>query len=129
MEKIQVGEYVRTKRGIIGKCLKIGDEWASLEPSKFSVTKTPRAIRVNEIINHSENIIDLIEIGDYVNGHQVYESDDGLIIFNIDDSVHFVNPLSLPLHDYRVVLEWQDKDYIKSIVTKQDFKIRKYEVV
>ena len=54
-DEIEVGEYVRTKKG---KIFKYGKGRAYLG-------------RDNEIINHSKNIIDLIEVGDYVNGKEV----------------------------------------------------------
>jgi hypothetical protein len=53
--EIKVGEYVRTKKG---KIFKYGKGRAYLGKD-------------NEIVNHSKNIIDLIEEGDYVNEQKV----------------------------------------------------------
>ena len=70
--KIEVGEYVRTKDGIIdqviidykGKCnnSNCNGKHVSCEINYYDE---------DDIIKHSKNIIDLIEVGDYVNGHLV----------------------------------------------------------
>ena len=63
--KIEVGEYVRTN-GIIGKVEQIGNSLFWLEDgSNYSL--------FNKSIKHSKNIIDLIEVGDYVNGNEVLD--------------------------------------------------------
>lgn len=54
---IEVGEYVRTKKG---KIFQYGKGRAYLGKD-------------NEIVNHSKNLIDLIEVGDYVNENRVYK--------------------------------------------------------
>lgn len=109
MEEIKVGELVRTKGGHFHQVTKIDNNglvyWGNiscgwnLEQLKDIVKK------------HSFNIIDLIEIGDYVNGKYVetikqYESGKSIIaLIGIID----------------------EKD-IKSIVTKEQFKSVEYEV-
>lgn len=127
---IKNGEYVRTDKGNIGKLVEIrcgkSEDGEKLVDVYFldNVIWTLRKY----ILKHSFEPIDLIEAGDYVNGHKVYESDDGLVIFNIDDFEYFVNPMGLELDKYRVVLEWQDENYFKSIVTKEQFERAKYIV-
>lgn len=63
--EIEVGEYVRTKEnGIIGKIEQIGVSLFWLEDES--------AFKIQEkSYKHSKNIIDLIEVGDYVNGYKV----------------------------------------------------------
>lgn len=58
-DEYEVGEYYRTKNGEI---LKIVD----LDEYRFLVNKF-----YYQIVKHSKNIIDLVEVGDYVNGHRV----------------------------------------------------------
>ena len=66
MEKIKVGEYVRTKEGIIGKIEQIGNSLYWLEDgSPFNIQENSN--------KHSRNVIDLIEVGDYVNGYKVLD--------------------------------------------------------
>ena len=122
MEDIKVGEYVKTKKGFIGKLTDI-----DIKNDAYYLDCGKCVSSVN-IVNHSFNKLELIQAGDYVNGHKVYESDDGLVIFNIDDFEYFVNPMGLDLDKYRVVLEWQDENYIKNIVTKEQFDGEKYIV-
>lgn len=60
---IEVGAYVRTKSGI-GKVEQIGNSLFWLEDgSSYSLS--------DKTIKHSKNIIDLIEVGDFVNGNIV----------------------------------------------------------
>ena len=69
MEEIEVGEYVRTKEGYIGKIIRLGDEFSYdciYESGDFKY-----AIGLHSIAKHSPNIIDLIETGDYVNGRKM----------------------------------------------------------
>ena len=67
---IEVGEYVRTKSGEIGIFKKYAEEgvqqWFTMLQNGTLYTTATRAI-----VNHSKNIIDLIEVGDYVNGHKI----------------------------------------------------------
>lgn len=76
--EIEIGEYGRTEFGI-GKIKKI-----TIEPEVdigIGIMPEVKALWINEheyfeekdITNHSKNIIDLIEVGDYVNGHLVVE--------------------------------------------------------
>lgn len=62
--EIEVGEYVRTKNGDIGKANFLSDTTADIG-KKYIFRK--------DIVKHSKNIIDLIEKGDYVNGYKVEE--------------------------------------------------------
>ena len=68
MKEIKVGEYVRTDIGNIfqyeGKTKKIIDEY-------ISVSDNQNIEFLGKIEKHSKNIIDLIEVGDYINGELV----------------------------------------------------------
>lgn len=132
---IKVNEYVKLARkqginkiieidedGVLELEEPIADEWG--EPTGFIY---PKDIE-DEILEHSFELLDLIRPEDYINGHKVYKSNDGLVIFNIDDFKYFVNPMGLDLDKYRVVLEWQDENYIKNVVTKEQFDREKYVV-
>ena len=57
--KIEIGEFIRFKNGKINKVDK--DDAERLNIFNDNVAK------------HSKNIIDLIEVGDYVNGYRVIE--------------------------------------------------------
>ncbi len=64
---MKVGDYVRTNKGIIGK-IKAIDNQTELE-DLYLVKR--RWYYKKDIIKSSPNIIDLIEVGDYVNGKNV----------------------------------------------------------
>ena len=79
--EIRVEELVRTKNGLIGKVNKIelagsgvrfGGEYLSETIIQFNDGKVyERRVKEKDIIKHSFNLIDLIEVGDYVNGNIV----------------------------------------------------------
>ena len=120
--EIQVGEYVRTKDGYISKVKEVTDDWIECESA---ITKhyedTFDSLYPDEfdtITNHSFDLIDLIEAGDYVNGDKVdmlTEIGGGKVIvcndYNLDDSAIFYN-----------------NEKTKTVVTKEQFKNMEYKV-
>lgn len=96
---MKVGDYVRTKDGIIEKYSGTNDS----EIENFTL---------NEIVKSSPNIIDLIEFGDYVNGGQVREiKKDYIRISGGEYNWQFL-----------------EKEEIKSIVTKEQFSCMEYKI-
>lgn len=109
MEEIKVGEWARTIGGIIQRVTKIkkcedGDVHIHLDNNFIFY-------RPKEIVKHSKNIIDLIEVGDYVNGGKVVE---------IDASKDWIDN-----SEEDRVLRQED---IKSIVTKEQFSSVEYRL-
>ena len=79
-DRIEVGEYVRTKNGEIGVFYRYSSRKEnSLYKSLFNCfikirnRKTPLQCCEDYIAKHSKKLTDLIEIGDYVNGMQVLD--------------------------------------------------------
>lgn len=121
---IEVNEYVRTTNGKIAKYIGYNKE---LELHMFDkgikwhyeyYTDIFEKDKFNEFINkdivkHSKQLIDLIEAGDYVNGHLVEE-----VRISCFDSLIFV-------HEYEI--ELREKD-IKTILTKEQFEANCYKV-
>ena len=107
--KLEIGMYVRTKNGKIDKI--IGFDRALI---LFLYDLVYGYIDENDIIKASHKIIDILEVGDYVNGYYV---EDVLKTFvNVAvGSNYFQSPTIY------------EKD-IKSIVTKEMFESMKYEV-
>lgn len=69
MEEIKVGDYYRTKNGLIRKV-------ETIKSGKRQFTRTTKTLvngrhKLEDIKKHRKNIIDLIEVGDYVNGKKV----------------------------------------------------------
>lgn len=115
MEEIKVGDYVRSEIGSFGKVTRIED-------NKFLYENKTLITFIRNVKKHSPNIIDLIEVGDYVNGKCVIATDN-----RINDNGEKV----ILIENYD---EWTDdgvisnKD-IKSIVTHEQFNFIKYEVI
>ena len=105
---MNVGDYVRTDNGLIGKIIGFKGDMVETDNKRLITYKS----------NHSEckikeNIIDLIEVGDYVNCSYV----EGFIEKN-----KFQNKL--------IITEagMIDNNDIKSIVTKECFESMEYKV-
>ena len=56
---IEVGDYVRSRNGSIGKVTKIEDD-------KYLYENKELITFIGNVVKHSKNIIDLIEVGDLV---------------------------------------------------------------
>ena len=120
---MKIGDYVRTKNGNIRKIKEVIDK-AYIDDPDYYVDKVLINIEQNraedtiymegwlfeeEIIKSSPNIIDLIEVGDYVNGVIVTQS-------YIDNIKH-------------IAPEIKENNFgIKSIVTKEQFSQMEYKV-
>ena len=111
---MEVNDYVRTKHGIE----KITDikEWVNFRGYEKIITTDKNQYETlyeqSEIIKSSPNIIDILEVGDYVNGGQVREIEKDYIRISGGSYI------------------WQflKKEEIKSIATKEQFKNIEYEV-
>lgn len=68
MEKIKVGDYVRTKTGKIRKVKNTVAQYYITD--RLNITDNNQFVE-EDILKHSSNIIDLIEVGDYVNGMKI----------------------------------------------------------
>ena len=112
---IEVNEYVRTNKGVIGKL--ISETLSYPEPSEWILKANNNKIVIVECndypVKHSKQLIDLIEIGDYVNGHLVEE-----VRISCFDSSIFVHEYAIELH----------KNDIKTILTKEQFEANCYKV-
>lgn len=123
--KIQVGEYVRTKCGI-SKVIKNVDEFVTEEQScvDFIDGLYHQVINKNMVINHSQNMMDLIEEGDVI----VLKDNKKYEVLKISWSkskgkhIHIIYQLRM----YGGIDIFEND--IKSIVTKEQFERMKYEV-
>ena len=110
---MNIGDYVRIKNGI-GKIIKCNSMYFILDTDKDNIAHDQ-----DEIIKSSPNIIDLIEVGDYVNGKRVnfVYSPDGKQVFRIE-----LDTDGLKGH---MICE---SKHIKSIITKEQFENMEYKV-
>ena len=115
---MEVGDYVRTKQGRIGKISNLTVDYSSelilCEESSIPFAK-------HQIIKSSPNIIDLIEVGDYVNGKKV-----------VDKQYHYTDEDNYDMGEWCIFYEnvvLGDYQYdINSIVTKEQFESMEYKV-
>lgn len=73
MSEIEVGEYVRTKNGIIDKVERFSVGCCVWHCENGMCIDECNCIgtHLEDIVNHSKQLIDLIEVGDYVNGELI----------------------------------------------------------
>ena len=122
--KLEIGMYVRTKFGIskiiedgIVKIIKSDNE------ETYDVDKNGRHyptqfrdyIWTSDVIKASHNIIDLIEVGDYVNG------------FRVDEVEHSKSTIFIG-NTEKVIEQALWSNDIKSIVTKEQFESMSYKI-
>ena len=112
---MNVGDYVRTKDGRISKIEDIVDGFVWFDNFIYYTYSGGMDIlnieKIDEyIIKSSSNIIDLIEVGDYVNGQQV----------------NYVNKKHKEVYAGTEDITVYEKN-IKSIVTKEQFSQMEYK--
>ena len=107
-DKLEPNMYVRTLNGIV-----------KIDKIQNDVMKdTKGCLHYGDFIKASHNIIDLIEVGDYVNG----------------EKVSYIDDCDGAMKEYYYNYEDVEKDCghyfeeIKSILTKEMFESMKYEV-
>lgn len=119
--EIEVGEYIRTNEGEIGKITRLEKDLKS-ELIYFWDDTKPEVFLIEDITKHSKNIIDLIEVGDYVNGREVKH----IALFE-----GFPDYLKLIFVDETHLLpnETCENDEIKTILTHEQYENNCYKVV
>lgn len=138
--KLEVGMYVRTKKGI-AKYLGLGinvlkddgsrsyNHWKSkhifdnyIFDEEWGDTLTTLD-NIDKIIigEPSYDIIDLIEEGDYVNGHEVIYKNEKTLQVDCGGWIHYDGILGLNVYDAY-------EEDIKSIITKEQFEEFSYKI-
>lgn len=132
---LEIGKYVRYTRSMINgnvaaRIAKIVD---CSDNELIKIDKGQVILR-SDVIKASHSLIDLIEVGDYVNGYKVLEICTGNFELN--------NPLNVKALKLEFIKEdinpnipffkryhFITNSEIKSIITKEQFKSEKYEVM
>ena len=122
---IKVGDYIRTTDGIIGKVV---DTFTNIYPEPWEIVldngidlhEEDLANRDIQIKSHSENLIDLIDTGDYINGYKVIHIDR-----EAPNNVYEGIELDMNNnYEYQFIA----KNKIKSILTKEQYEQNCYKV-
>lgn len=110
---MKVGDYVRTRWGCIAKFEGIHEGFYEFDNIIMDESSAVREKLFVDIVEKSSpNIIDLIEVGDYVNGEEVKEKFNYLLGFECGQDGEY----------------YRDEKDIKSIVTKEQFKSMEYMI-
>ena len=115
---MKVGDYVRTKYGIIAKITDIIEDFSidcdidvyyedSLKDNS-PMMEIPYNLKDEYIIKSSPNIIDLIEVGDYVNGCLVLHKENNELVCGL-------------------LLKYKEEN-IENIVTREQFERMQYNL-
>ena len=110
---MKVGDYVRTRWGCIAKFEGIHEGFYEFDNIIMDESSTVREELFVDIVEKSSpNIIDLIEVGDYVNGEEVKEKFNYLLGFECGQDGEY----------------YRDEKDIKSVVTKEQFSQMEYRI-
>ena len=115
--ELKEGMYVRTKKGNIAKIDRKVDDitnyyFGCFECDNYINVNGDEFISEYEITKASHNIIDLIEVGDYVNGYKVAYTMETLLGFEDGQDGDW----------------YMSNESIKLIVTKEQFESMSYKV-
>ena len=101
---MKVEDYVRTKDGYISKIKELG----------INIYTDVGCWSEDYVIKSSPNIIDLIEVGDYVNGHRVFDKAPSCVyVENIENKINHI-PIT--------------RDNLGTVLTKEQFESMEYKI-
>ena len=106
--KLEVGQFARLKSGYIVKVLNVKDDWIETD-TKFITRTFPK-----DFVKASYNIIDILEVGDYVNGREVVD-----IFYDANDDVMDVCVLGSIVYD---------NNEVKSVITHEQMEQMAYKI-
>lgn len=126
--EIEVGDFIRDNEGIIGQIKRI--ELDNIDKSliwyvfdrKMPDINIIKEVYINKpyIVKHSKNIIDLIEVGDYVNGYKVISIDTNAPN-NCKECIELDRNNA---YEY----QWISRNEIETILTKEQYQSNCYTV-
>lgn len=131
MGEIKVNEYVRTKEGIIDKVIiEYNGKCNNLNCSEKHISCKYNYYNEKEIVKHSKQLINLIEVGDIVNDYKVlaikdsiYENSKRILIYK-NEKERYERWIYIQEYNGRI----QTQDDIVIILTKEQYKANCYKV-
>lgn len=130
MEELEVGDFIRTDNGIIGQVVNIEKAWQGTRYAGEFLTDNiitindgkvyDRRIKDKNIVKHSKNLIDLIEVGDIVNNYIVLDVMEDLET----GEIHLEMPSSFPKKGSCAIYA----DEIETILTHEQYMQNCYKV-
>ena len=129
-DKLEVGHFIRTIKGI-GRIEEITEDRTEIYfncDTGLTISFIKKDFTQEEMAQyykHSDNIIDLIEVGDYVNGSKVIDIS---IIGKDKEKWVWVEQMEDSDNKYGDDYVGYNNDQIKSIVTKEQFSSMEYRL-
>ena len=119
--------YVRTKDGYISQYKYYNTTNAYMEKLLCIPLNNGTFANIEDIVKASYNIIDILEVGDYVNGYKVEKVNNNLsehkgICNSLDTYLWGINDLD----EFEKIVIFEND--IKSVVTKEEFESMKYRI-
>lgn len=115
--KLEVGQFVRTKEGIIDKVINDYNGHCANPNCEYKhISCAKNYYDEDTVTKASYNIIDILEVGDYVNGRKVYQ-----VGYNFQDD--FVLKMSKSNYD-----DFIYPNEIETIVTHEQMEQMEYKV-
>ena len=113
MEEIQINEFIRTDDGHIFQVIDVEKNAVKIQEKYYR-----EWISLCCIKKHSKNIIDLIEVGDFVNGALVTEKNSTLLLTEIKGIDHSGYIITISQYGER----------IKTILTHEQYESNCYRI-
>ena len=117
--KLEVGMYVRTKNGYISQYKYYDTTNAYMEKLLCIPLSNGTFANIEDVVKAGYNIIDILKVGDYVNGDKVNE-----VVINEFSSYVILEGIGHYVEDLETI---EAKD-IETIVTKEQFEQMSYKV-
>lgn len=126
-DKIEIGEFIRTKKGYIRQVVRRDvDDYILLDVGFESANHLTKIEEKEDIVKHSKNLIDLIEVGDLIELRGAEKLKYEVLKISYSPSkgthIHIINPFRTEGGKDIFIED------IQSIVTKEQFENIKYEV-
>ena len=119
---IEVNEYVRTKDGVIDKVIiEYNGKCNNPNCDRKHLSCKSNYYNEEDIVKHSKQLIDLIEVGDYVNGYKVINA--------INNKESYPSGKCVDIDSSKDSSEctlWEED--IKTILTKEQYMANCYKV-
>ena len=115
---MKVGDYVRFENGTITKI----NSFSEKDNPLFNILINAQYYNSSDIKVSSPNIIDLIEVGDYVNGHKVFDD------MRADTDDYGNDFIEIGIESDCMLNHYIREEDIKSIVTKEQLESMQYKV-
>ena len=132
--KLEVGQFVRTKDGIIAKVDYIDDDTIFFDKDLYRTYGDSidflEKDNLERIVKASYSIIDILEEGDYANGYYLSK------IWEKDEITHYVNETPIKRKEREIVIqapsyggiEILKNKNIKSVITHEQMEQMAYKV-